>query len=323
MSDSFFVLTVTLTRVIIPLIIVFGTFGNLFNLILFRSDRLRVHTCSMYFFSLSLVNMFYTSVLLVQNLLIDGYGIDLSRYSNVYCKLSSYFLNLCPNLSVYYIVLASIDRYFSSSLDAQKRRFITEKVARILLVSVTTIFVVITMGSWIAFDSSSLDQLGCICRSDSLFNQVYLFLNIILYVIVGPFLLVIFGLLTIWNITRIAPNRVNHYRRTERELIRMLFLQVASHILFSCPFCLTFLLLVVPIPFRFTSTYFTLLTLCKIPFYLTFISQFFLYILSGRIYREEFLRLIQKIFRRRTNRLIGPINPFPNTIPLTVQSIPR
>ena len=311
MSDSFSEVTVILTRAIIPVIIVFGTFGNFFNLILFRTAKLRVHTCSMYFFSLSLVNLFYTSVLLIQNLLLDGYGIDPARNSNTFCKLISYLLNLCPNLSVYYIVLASIDRYFSSSLDAQRRRMITGNVARFLLLSVTMILALITVGAFIAFDSSAPDQLGCISRSDSFFNQVYRFLTIILYVLIGPSLLVIFGLLTIWNINQIIPDRVNPYRRTERELIRMLFLQVTSHILFSSPFCVTFLLLILPISFRFTFTYFTLLTLCKIPFYFTFVSQFFLYILSGRIYREEFLRLLRKMLRRRTNRLIGPGNPLP------------
>jgi hypothetical protein len=170
------------------------------------------------------------------------------------------------------------------------------------------------IGTLIAFDLRD-DGFGCTIRSDRLFNQVFLFIEVILYVIIAPFLLILFGILTICNTNKIGQNRIriSLHRRTERELARMLIVQVSTHILFSGPFCIMFLMLVIPTSFRSTMNFFIIYTLCKIPFYFTFISSFFLYILSARIYRQELIKLIRKVFRMGINVVLHTAH-YQNTV---------
>lgn len=292
---SLYKLTIDLTRIIVPIIMVFSGIGNILNIIILTRRQLRNYACSIYFTCLSINNLFYTSIILIYNLLVDGYGIDPAEYSNVFCKLISYLLNLIPNLSVYFIVLASVDRFCSSSMNPQIRRLSQKKLAIYLIILIIIILSIIMIGTLITFDLRD-DGLGCTSRSDSLFNQVFLFIEIIVYVIIAPFLLILFGFLTIYNTTKIGLNRIgiSRHRRTEKELAQMLIVQVSAHVLFSGPFCIIFLMLVIPIEFRSTLKFYVIYILCKIPFYLTFLSPFFLYILTAKIYREQLIRLFKK-----------------------------
>lgn len=307
-------ITVKLTQIIVPMIIIFGTCGNILNILILTRQRLRGYACSLYFVALSIVNVFYTSVVLVFNLLTDGHNIDPAKHSNVFCKIISYFLNLCPMLAVTFIVLASIDRYCSSSVHVRVRRFSQLNIARAAISIATSVIVVLMVGSLIVFDLRD-DGAGCTTRSDSLFNQVFLFVEIVLYAVIAPCLLILFGTLTIVNTTRIGQHRVgvSRTRRTEKELARMLIVQVASHVLLSAPFCVFFLLLVVPTPFRYTLRFFVIFTLCKIPIYMTYLSPFFLYILSARIYRQELMALIARLLRVVAH---APPNPTNSVAPI-------
>jgi hypothetical protein len=311
MSDSsLYDLTIELTRTIVPIIIIFGTLGNILNIIVLTRRNLKGYACSIYFLGLSINNLFYSSIILICNLLLDGYGIDPSNYSNIYCKLISYLLNLCPNLSVYYIVLASIDRYCSSSINPEIRKLSRVKIARYLIILITIIVSLIMIGTLIAFDLRD-DGFGCTSRSDSLFNEIFLFIEVILYVIIAPFLLILFGSLTIYNTTKIGQNRqgIFRYRRTEKQLAKMLILQVSTHVIFAGPFCAMYLMLILPIQFRVTYKFYLIYILCKIPFYLTFISPFFLYILSAKIYRDQLIILFKNIFQTHHQNTIVPIDP--------------
>ena len=321
MDDLLFLqVTIKLVRIIVPIIIVFGTLGSILNIVILTRQRLRGYACSMYFAALSINNLFYTTVLLVYNCLLGGYSIDLALYSNFFCKFISYLLNFSPIVSVYFIVLASIDRYCASSLDARKRRFSQVGVAKISVAAVTIFYAIFNIGSTISFDLQD-DGAGCTIRSDNLFNQVFLIGLVIFYSIIAPCLLVIFGILTVYNTSRLGQARigVSRQRRTEKELARMLIVQVLTHIIFTGPFCAMFVILVLPVDFRLTLRFYALFSFTKVPFYFTYITPFFLYILSARIYREELLQLFKKLNPVRRQNLVHQINqtmPVQSTAPL-------
>lgn len=296
-DDSLYNFTLNLNKILIPILIIFGIIGNILNLIILNERQLRKSPCTIYFLCLSISNLFYCSVLMSYNYLVDVFHLDPASYSNIFCKIISYLLNVIPTLSVYYIVLASIDRYFSSSLNVQRRRLSNKRFSFYLIIFITVLFLLIMIGTLITFDLRD-DRLGCTSRSDSLFNQIYLFIEIILYVIIAPFLLMIFGFLTIENTRKARMNRlrINWNRRTEKQLSRMLVIQVLTHLILVGPFCLMFLILIIPIEFRSTFRFYIIYTLCKIPFYCTFITPFFLYILSAEIYRQQFQKLFPNIF---------------------------
>ena len=308
MSESLLALARELTRIFVPIIIIIGVVSNLLNIILLTRPTLIHHACSLYFLALAITNLFYSSLLLICNLLADGYQLDLSKNSVAFCKIISYLLNLCPNLSVYFIVLASIDRYCASSISARMRRLSNLHVARRsigILIIVLSIFFIYTL---IAFDIVDNGMRLCTIQSDILFNQIFLILNIILYVIIAPFSMIFFGFLTIYNTkqVRVIPAGILRYRRTEGQLSRMLLLQVGTHVILILPFCIIFFMLILPISMISTINFEFAYIVCKIPFYLSVTTAFFLYVLSARVYRDELLRLCNKIYPFRQQ--IHPIN---------------
>ena len=209
--------------------------------------------------------------------------------SPIFCKILSYFLNLCPTLSAYFIVFTSIDRYYSSSIDVHKHQLSNRHRALI------------------GFDTPHDGIPLCHIQSKFLSNRIFLILDLILYVILAPFSMLVFGCLTIYNTkqARSIPVRTSRYRRTESQLSRILFLQIATHIILTIPFCIIFFLMILPISAQYTI-------ICKIPFYLTTTTTFFLYLLSARVYRLELLRL----FNRRIpfHRPVRAISSIPMNI---------
>ena len=318
-------LAVQLTRIIVPVIILVGVLSNVLNIILLTRRTLIHHACSQYFLALAVTNLFYSSCLLVVNFLADGYQLDPSRHSAVLCKLISYLLNACPSLSVYFLVLASADRYCASSISATRRRFSNVRAARWAICIVTVVLAVFFVGTLIAFDLSSDGMLRCTVRSDLLFNQIFLVLILIVYVFIAPFSMVLFGCLTIYNTTqlRFIPMRISRYRRTERQLSQMLIVQVGVHVLLILPFCVTFFMLILPIQARFTVDFVAAFMIAKLPFYLTVTTAFFLYVLTGTIYRHELLRLAHRLFRISRERLIRGADKRNTILPLGITATRR
>ncbi|CAF4160221.1 unnamed protein product, partial [Adineta steineri] len=168
MSELFIQVDVQLTRIFVPIIIILGVVSNLLNIILLTRRTLINHSCSLYFIALAITNLFYSSFLLICNLLADGYDLDPAKYLTIFCKILSYLLNFCPTLSVYFIVLATIDRYCASSINAQTRNLSNIRIARWTIGILIFILAVFFIGALIAFDISYNEEFSCIIRSDIL-----------------------------------------------------------------------------------------------------------------------------------------------------------
>ena len=296
MTEFLIQFAVQATRILVPIIILSGIVSNSLNVVILSRPNLMHHACSSYFLSLAIVNLFYSSVIMTINLLADGYQFDLSSSSSFSCKLTGYLLNLCPYLSLYLIVLASIDRYCASSMHASIRRLNSVKIARWAIGLLFISLMAIMSWAFVVFDLQQLGLLRCVIQSEFLSGQIFLFGLIVCYVIVPPLLMILFGLLTIKNIqtTRLNLERISHHRRTESQLSRMLFLQVGVHFILVLPFCTMFFMIILPITLRTTVEFYYVYVICKLPFYLTFTTAFFLYIISAQVYRKEFLRLFRK-----------------------------
>ena len=287
------------TRIVVPIIIVLSVVSNSLNIVILSRPNLIHHACSLYFLCLAVVNLFYSSVIMTINLLADGYLLDLSVSSAFFCKFLTYLLNLCPYLSLYLIVLASFDRYCASSVHVKIRHFNSIRIARWAIGLLVVTLMAFMSWAFAVFDLQQLEILRCNIQSDLLSSQIFLFILIIFYVIIAPFLMILFGFLTIRNIqkTRLNPDRVSNYRRTEGQLSRMLLLQVGTHIALTLPFCVMFFMFILPISVPTTIEFYYIYIICKLPFYLTFTTAFFLYIISAQAYRNEFLRLVRKLVR--------------------------
>ncbi|CAF1120619.1 unnamed protein product [Rotaria sp. Silwood1] len=133
--------------------------------------------------------------------------------------------------------------------------------------------------------------------------------------------MMIFGLMTIQNANRSRAIQVvaSRYNRTEHQLARMLLLQVSVHVFLTLPSSVTYLMAALPNKIQTTSTFSFISIICQLLFNCSYVTSFFLYLLSGRIYRKELSQLMYKTFKIRYGNRVKPLKNH-NTI-LSIASL--
>jgi hypothetical protein len=297
MTDYLGQITIQLNRAVVPIIIVLGVFGNSINISVLIRPNLYNHACSRYFLALSSYGLIFSCTTLVYRLLIDGYQINPAAHSTATCKILTYITQLGYPMAPYFMVLASIDRFCASSPSHRIRTFSRVNVSRRAIPMVIGFFVVFDMNITLAVDLRPEDGRGCRNRGDTIHKQVYAVTQCVLFAVIGPILITLFGLMTIWNAKRLGNGRVLaiRHRRTERQLFIMLLVQVSSYIVLTLPACIIYPMLVLPTGYRPTRAVSFAWSVVSLPFYLSYASAFPLYVVTASIYRQEFLLLIREL----------------------------
>jgi len=231
-----------------------------------------------------------------------GFHIDWAN-GKIGCKTHSYILFVFPFQANLMLILASFDRYCSSSQSRQLHLRSTIRTAR-KIITIGTILSAIYMSPMLVIYNWNDVSNKCIHESSTIIFT-YIFSQVFLYYILSPILMIIFGVLTIYNIrrqfTRAGPSTASmRGRRTEGQLARMLILQVSVH-----------LILVLPFGVIYTVNSFepsTRTPMVKAIRYILVMWQqsdyfvsFFLYVLSGNVYRQELIRILKSIKRHNTS----------------------
>jgi hypothetical protein len=311
MTDSLIQLATELTRAIVPIIMVIVIIGNLVNIAVLTRPTLYNHACSRYFLALACDNLFFTSMMLIYRLLADGYQHDVTTSSLLSCRLVTYFYQISVLLPASFIVLASIDRYCASSTNVHLRKFSNVKVARWSILFVIILIMLFHVNTAILIDLRPTDRFGCRIRADTIYKQVYPIMQMILFAIIAPGLMALFGIMTICNTkrVRVIPTAMSRHRRTENQLAVMLLFQVGTYIVLAVPICVIYLILVFPNTIQTTSAFYFARTISQLFLYLSFATPFFLYLISARTYRQELVQLIYRILR-----FYPTTNPITNTV---------
>ncbi|CAF5005986.1 unnamed protein product, partial [Rotaria sp. Silwood1] len=241
MADSLTTLSTTLTKIIMPIIITIGVIGNILNIIILTRPTLRHHPCSYYFLALGFNDLFYC-VSLIYSLLTHGYQIHPEYSSLFWCKVLFTIASLLPFISAYLIVLASVDRFCASSTNARLRNWNNTVVARSAILIMITFWCLFHINTLVLCELNFADYIGCGIRLKTLYNQILTIIEAVLFAILAPCLMALFGMLTILNTkqVRLLPKAKSSYRRTEGQLIRMLLIQVATYLVLNIPLCVTY-----------------------------------------------------------------------------------
>ncbi|CAF1220504.1 unnamed protein product [Adineta steineri] len=276
-----------------PILFILVMITNILNICILRDRTLRSSPCSYYFISFSVSSILYTCILCPTQ--------SLRRYNilwintTVGCKLNPFLLFVLPLQASLMLILASLDRFCSSSMSVKLRSLSNIRVARWSII-LGSLLCALCMSSMIfIYDFNSTVHLCT--QYSNLLTTIFTFGQIILYYILVPISMAVFGILTITNI-RQQLNRVrpiagnNRNRRTESQLARMLIIQISVHMIFALPFGIIYLMN-------------TFAPLSRTPFIiglrLAFVTwqqcdyfvPFFLYTLSSSVYRVKFFRMVK------------------------------
>lgn len=285
---TFYAFSVTMTFIVIT---------NILNACVFSRQALRSSSCTYYFLASIPPVLAYVVVTPLNTILI--YTINFRLHGTpVTCKLVQYTVYGSPLLYESMLVCASVDRFCSSSNSVRLRRFSQVPIARKFILGVW-ILILLYMSPFMAaycYDYSSSLSNKCLASTSTL-AAVYLMTRVVLYYFAIPIILAIFDALTINNIrtqTRrvTVVHQVNYSRRTEGQLTRMLIIQVIVYFLFFTSAGITYII-VTFVSSMNTSYYNTIRTLTVVWQQGGFFTTFFLYTLTGKVYRQE----LRKMFR--------------------------
>ena len=203
-----------------PLIImVIGNVGCFCNFITFTSRDLNKSSCSLYFLSAAVFDLFTLDFGTLTRLLSDHFGYSAHNYSQVYCRIRQYLVNTVPAIATCSIVLAAMDRYLSTSLKVRNRSFATVKCAKRIIVfsSLTCSLVYMHYPIFAHLRPACSLQAGAY----SLFTVIY---SIVVTSLIPHFLMLYFGVGTQYHV-RMARRRIfplstpqRHRQRTEFQL---------------------------------------------------------------------------------------------------------
>ena len=182
----------------VPIIIlVFGIVGSLCNFITFTAPQLRKSSCGFYFLIASIFELLSITYGLISRFATDYLGSTLNTTSTAYCKLRAYLVSAIPLVVTYLVLLSSIDRSMSSSVNAHYRSFSQIKMAyRATIVAILLGFIS-CLHILVFYDlrPRCATMPGVYAMFDSMF--VVFWLGIIPHA-----LMLIFGIGTIMNIRR-------------------------------------------------------------------------------------------------------------------------
>ena len=238
-------------------LLVLGNFGNVFTiLILGRTTKQRVNSCSLYLLSASISNWIVINTALVSNIVgVDN--IDPQHTSNVVCKMRwsgvhallmlsrsfSKFIEDCFHLYCLHIVVAAcIDRWALCSQNGLIRSFARPKVAFRVIVMLLVVWTLIPIHMAVFF-SNNTGRCIALPGTYAFFYAIY---SLIVIGILPLLLMIIFSLLAWYNLqkirSRVAPmggaaaaRNINIHKR-DRDLMLMLTGEVIVYCITTIPY---------------------------------------------------------------------------------------
>ncbi|CAF1343190.1 unnamed protein product [Adineta ricciae] len=308
--------TTTVVSSILSINFILGSVSLIFNIIIFTRPKLRQQPCSIYFLTSSYLNLFVIYIVLPVRIVSSSFNVDLANYNLIVCKIEFFLFFAVRATACWAIVFACVDRYFHSSSHAKFRRLSSLKIAKITVI-IGSIIVSISYSHMLVYYiiKSAANQYGNViplCTDQNGNYATFIaFWHMMLYSLGPTISMFLFGCLTLYNLRtrrQIVPlgNETNrNIRRTDNQLLKMLAGQIFVIVIARLPssFGRIYISLTQNIPkdtLRIAQENLALKTLSAVA-YLTHSTTFYLYTLSGTLFRKEFWKLIRKICHFKNN----------------------
>ena len=303
-------------------ILLFGTIGNLLNCVALSQRGLRSNPCASLFLASSIASL-VTLIAGVAVRLLAGWSLDLTDTVPWLCKFRIFVLFTSRTIASWLIMLATFDRWLSSSIDARRRKMSSLKNAQRGMLLIVVLSCLAYAQIFYCYEANLINAplkcygktIACRLLIDSEFTAIS--------VLLPSILMLFFGMSTILNLRNNALRRVQpvtatlatkmgsdgrtlkRSKKTDHYLFLMLLVQVILLTLFPLPQAIQNLYsnitrLVVRTPLQnavnnFIFNLFLLLT------YVTNGMPFYIYTLTGgSVFRKALFIALRDLFKRIT-----------------------
>jgi hypothetical protein len=209
-------------------ILVLGIFGNTLNIIMF-STKLKNSVCTFYLLVSDICNMASILAYILPSIVQLTYGKNGTESSVLWCKLTNYICDTCILISTYTFCLASVDRYFCTSSQPNRRQWSSMKIAKVSIVGTSLLSLPLAIPDLIYWYINSNHKVCTV--GETYWLYVSYFLVPVMFAIIPLVILSVFGYKTYRNLqtpvhpTRPAASHV-HRRRIDSELAQMVVVQI-------------------------------------------------------------------------------------------------
>ncbi|CAF1496553.1 unnamed protein product [Adineta steineri] len=301
-------------RYVYPLWLIFGTIGCLFNLVVFSRPKLRTTSCCVYFFAASAIHLLTFSI---------GLGPVLYSLNNPdpqiqilsFCKIRGYLFQLSIILSRWFVAFACIDRFASTSAKVQLRNFAKTRIAYRIIIIIIIFWSLICIHRLIFYEIKG-NLCGIISNTGAaLYHTAYVIFAVGIFPSVTMIICAwLIRKNLIYQRSRRAQFSLTIIQRhsLNQQVLNILFMQIICYIVFTLPQMgnLIFSTISTTIPNR-SDQHLAIekfvLFIGEFMLYLFGVTSFYLYTLTSRTFRLEFIKFIRLVFVFHCKRQITPI----------------
>ena len=306
-------------------IILFGSIGNVLNLFIFYRPKHRTNLCAVYFFYASIAGLIALYSGLVSRIF-AGFSLDKSATTEGLCPSRAFIVWVSTTASSWFLTYATVDRYCISCRNVNRRNMSNLRVAkRSMLITLVGASMVFGETFYCYVPNLRNSPLTCYGRNLAcrLYNEIA---SALFFVFIPSTIMLIFGFATVRNVRKlllsISPTAITQgtartIKKTDRQLIQMLIVQIILSIIFNIPLSVHRLYLTSTLSLTKGPLRTAIENLCFQTFYLfsfmTFGMPFYIYTLTGTVFKKECTDLFKIIYRKIKlmgvqNRLIHFIN---------------
>lgn len=303
----------------LSILLIIGTIGNTFGLLVFLNSSMRKYSCSLYFLLMAIFDELSLSFWVINRLTGEITHTQFRNRSTILCKLFVVIYYSSSQASIGMLVLATFDRlyttfkiahgHFDVSLLTRRQRFQNTCLCVFFLAMIG--LNAILFGSQLIPSPYTGDKSCIIVDTD--INRIYSIIDLCIYAIIPCICMLIGDALILYYIRKtrarvISTNDIN--KRRERQLSIMLVIATIISLLFVSPY--SFLNLLINFSNILDNDYQTLSTLYDVFGVLsnhTHAIHFYLFLIISSTIRQHFKILLTSLIKPCLNRrnIIRPV----------------
>jgi hypothetical protein len=240
-----------MSTIAMPILLVFGSGGNILNAMIFLQKPFRSNSCSMYMIAAYLLHTLVLCWAMSTTLFSLGHR-DPLTYSEPYCKIRQYIISAIFTMARCCVGMACVDRFAISSPNANIRAFGRPRIARYVILIIIIIWLILPV-HLIIFNTIQTGR----CLMPGLYPYFFAAYVIIVVTIIPPSMMITFSILAVKNIRRmrqhfhpqpIAQNNIANLhtainrrrvgvrlKRYDYQLLKMLCVDVAIYCISAIP----------------------------------------------------------------------------------------
>ncbi|KAL8562133.1 hypothetical protein ACOMHN_041968 [Nucella lapillus] len=313
---EFFQTTRRMQFIVPPIIFSLGTIGNVMTIIIMRRLMSKDSTINIYFTAIAGVDLLYLWTIVLHQTILYNLEYDFRIIHGVFCKMFTWLYTAGGTVSCWYLVCMTVHRAMSVVWPHRVNVLCTQRTVLIMLSAVTVIIALLYCHYLVGYDIVITDNGAtkrCTLGSQDYKNfssNVFVYIETLVYSAVPFIMIVVANTIMTWKLVASA-------RRADRSLTkgssksqaRSREKEANSVTLTMMAVSLTFLVLTLPSTANFIVNHLTYAqnsqlplgemfwkisttSVCNLLGFLNHAVNFYLYCLTGRRFREEFLKVL-------------------------------